>query len=204
MPPFLERLIFGGVRGVSRYVSMRIHGTSAQVQPDSPPDIPEKFLSIERISTGTLLSSNYPANMSVHFAIPTPLTVERTESFLGFAIRPGAPAPTAPVFKGTSVRVVRIEIYLDASAGDARFGTFMAMDGNRNIFQRNMDALDVLIPTSHEYFEEPGGRYGCDLNRRVYTGLGVTFEMGFTRSSIGYPEHSEILLVGAKAIFLLS
>jgi hypothetical protein len=194
--PFLREL-----SRVSRHVSMRIHGTAAHVQPDSPPDIPEKFLSIERIPTGTLLSSNYPAHMSVHFAIPTPLTVERTESFLGLAIQPSAPAP---VFKGHSVRVVRIEIYVAAS--NAAFGTFMAMDGDRNIFQRNMHPdLLVEIPPSHEYFEEPGGApYGCDLSRRVYRGLGVTFEMGFTRTTIGYPQHSEILLVGAKAIFLLS
>jgi hypothetical protein len=183
-----------GISRVSRYVSMRMHGTSAQIQSDTPPDNPDKKLSIERIPAGTLITSNFPAHMSVHFAIPTPLTVERTESFLGLATQ-----LSAPVFKGASVRVVHIEIYLTAS--NVALGTFKAMDGNRKIFQGSMDDLFTLIPSDDPYFEQSPGTFICDLNQRVLTGLGVTFELGFTDAAFGDPEHSRVLLVGAKAIF---
>lgn len=194
MQPFLDAL---KIRSVSRYVSMRVHGTSAHVQPGPPPDHPDKISTIERVPGGTLISSNYPAAMSVHFAIPTNLAVERTESFLGLTTQ-----PSAPVFKGTSVRVVRIEIYLTAS--HAAFGTFKAMDGNRKLFQGNMNDLAILIPSDDEYIEEsfPVQTYTCDLNKRVYTGLGVSFEVSFTEAAFGDQEHTQILLVGAKAIFL--
>lgn len=185
-----------GISRVTHYVSMRMHGTSAHIQPDSPPDHPDKKLVIERIPEGTLITSNYPAHMTVHFAIPTPLTVERTESFLGLATQ-----VSAPVFKGASVRVGHIEIYLIAS--HVAFGTFKAMDGNRKIFQRSMNDLTILIPSDDPYFEEslPLQTFNCDLSQRILTGLGVSFEVGFTDAAFGDPEHSQLLLVGAKAIF---
>ena len=170
---------------------MRMHGTSAQVQSASQPDHPDKYLSIDRVPGGTQISGNFPARMSVHMAIPTPLSAERTESILGFA------TPRTQVFKDTSVSVLRIQVYVK---GSASLGTFVAMDGNRKIFQDNMDDLYVLIPTNDEYYEgEPLSSvktYTCDLSQRVHTGLGVTFDLGLT----GFDDQS-VLVVGAKAIY---
>jgi hypothetical protein len=76
------------------------------------------------------------------------------------------------------------------------------VDGNRKIAQANMDDLNILVPPDDEYREEtfPLTTYTCELSRRVYTALGVTFDLGFT--DFGEPERSQILLIGAKAIFV--
>jgi hypothetical protein len=192
MPDFFD-LVFRP--SVTRYVSMRMHGTSAQIQPD--PGSPAG-LSIERVPEGTLITSNSRAHMSVHFAIPTPLTTERTEGLLAVFNE-----KREPVFKGASVSVVHIEIYLNAVSAD--FRTFTALDGNRKIFQADMDTLGPTgVLTDDPYFEEllPGAqmqKFGCDLDQRVLTvltGLGVTFDFGF-----GDEPNRQVLLIGAKAVF---
>lgn len=183
------------VSRLNRYTSMRVHGTSTHVQPDAPPDSPSKFLNVERRAEGTLISSNYPAHMSVHFSIPTPLTVERTESLFTLS---GLSQANTPVFKGSSVMVVRVQLFLNP--GGNKLGPFRVMDGNQTIAKGNMDDLFILIPSDDVYIEEsfPMNTYTLNLNKRVYTALGVTFELGFTSSF----DPSQLLLIGAKAIFL--
>lgn len=173
---------------VTRYVSMRMHGTSAQIQPD--PGSPAG-LSVERVPEGTLITSKASAHMSVHFAIPTPVTTERTEGLLVLFNQ-----KREPVFKGASVRVVHIEIYL--TAFHANFRTFMAMDGNQKIFQADMGTLHTLIRPEDPYFEErpQTDMFSCDLDQRVLTGLGVTFDLLFADNP-----NPRVLLIGAKAIF---
>ncbi|HEY3579952.1 MAG TPA: hypothetical protein VGK82_05390, partial [Pyrinomonadaceae bacterium] len=100
-----------------------------------------------------------------------------------------------PVFAGVSIWVVHIELYLNVS--NIRFGDFTAMDGNRVLQRVNMDDMFNL---STDEFEEDVSPLHCrvyqtSLDRRVYSGLGLTFGMGFT-------EQSDITLIGAKAVFV--
>ena len=66
-----------------------------------------------------------------------------------------------------------------------------------------MDDLNVGILSDDDYVEESlrVGTYTLDLDERIYTALGVSFEASFTDASFGDPEHTQILLIGAKAIF---
>jgi hypothetical protein len=185
------------VSRVSRYVSVRVHGTSAQIQLDEPPSGGE-FIRIERLPTGTQISSNTPAHLSVHFSIPTPLLVEHTEPL--FVLRN---QPSAPVFKDSSISVVRIELYLNVRPSRVGFRRLRAMDGDHTIAQDDTTELAV-DPNVDEYSEEMPNilpMYVLQLNKRVYTALGVSFEMFFTSAANDF-EHGQILLVAAKAIFL--
>jgi hypothetical protein len=80
--------VFAMASRVNRSVSMRVHGTSAHVQPDAPPDLPSSFFTVTRVPRGTLITSNYPAHVAVHFSIPTPLVVERNPALHGLATSP--------------------------------------------------------------------------------------------------------------------
>ncbi|HEV7643738.1 MAG TPA: hypothetical protein VGO50_07290 [Pyrinomonadaceae bacterium] len=180
------------------YTSMRVHGNSAHVQAERP-EAPRQ-LTIEYQRQGTLAYANYDAHMTAHFSIPTPLSVERTESILGFSV---FQPKTEPVFKESSVWVDRVEIYLTAS--NAAFGMFWAMDGNQTLFKGKVDPdLNFLISNDDLYYEkglESVTTYGVDIGKRVKSGLGLSFEMNFTQAAIGDPDRSRILLIGAKAIF---
>ena len=61
-----------------------------------------------------------------------------------------------------------------------------------------------LVPSDDPYAEEsfPLTTYTWDLNKRVYTGLGVSIEANFTDAAFGAPEGTGIHIIGAKAIFL--
>jgi hypothetical protein len=183
-----------------RYTSMRVHGNSAHVQAEAPDNPELKRVTIEHQRQGTLASANYDAHMTAHFSIPTPLSAERTESILGFSV---FQPKTEPVFKETSVWVDRVEIYLTAS--NANFSTFWAMDGNQTLFKGNMQAdLTVVLSAADTHYEEglkSVTTYGVDIGKRVYSGLGLSFEMNFTQAAIGDADRSRILLIGAKAIF---
>ncbi len=183
-----------------RYTSMRVHGNSAHVQAEPPDDPVKKQLTIEHQRQGTLAYANYDAHMTAHFSIPTPLSVERTESILGFSV---FQPKTEPVFKESSVWVDRVEIYLTAS--NAAFGTFWAMDGHTTLFKGKVDPdLNGLISTSDTHYEEglkSITTYGVDIGKRVFSGLGLSFEMNFTQADIGNADRNKILLIGAKAIF---
>jgi hypothetical protein len=188
MPPSIFDLF--RVSNVSRYVSMRVHGTSAQVQSDTPENA-ERF-TIQRVPQGTRIKADFPARLSVHLSIPTPLLVEHTEPLLVLANQ-----PSPQVFKGTAVSVVRIELYLDARGLNLGLSTLRAMDGDRPIAQAKMDDLPII--TNDEYSEESltqQNTYFLELNKRVYTALGLSFDVSFT------DDRRDILVIGAKAIFL--
>ena len=193
---YMSSSLFNLVRGrnISRYVSMRIHGASAQIQSDTPEDT-QRF-TIQRVPKGTQISADFPAAMTVHLSIPTPLLVEHTEPLLVLANQ-----PTAQVFKGTAVDVVRIELYLNASRG-VKLGTFTAMDGDRPIAQAKMDDMFEAIAPEDEFLEEGsmgmGLGYALELSKRVYHALGLSFGVIFTHD---LREGNGILLIGAKAIF---
>jgi hypothetical protein len=119
------------------------------------------------------------------------LTVERNAAFTFFGDFTRKPQP---VFAGVSIWVVHIELYLNVS--HVTFGDFTAMDGNRVLQRVKMDDMFNL---STDEFEEDVSALHCrvyrtSLDRRVYSGLGLTFGMGFT-------EQSDITLIGAKAVF---
>ena len=182
--------IFTALGRNDHYVSMRVHGNSAQIDFD-PPDLPNKSIAVRRVTQGTHITSNFQSNASAHFSIPTPLTVERNAAFTFFGDFTRKPQP---VFAGVSIWVVHIELYLNVS--HVTFGDFTAMDGNRVLQRVKMD--DMFNLSTDEFDEDVSPLhcrvYQTSLDRRLYSGLGLTFGMGFT-------EQSDITLIGAKAVF---
>ncbi|WCM53506.1 hypothetical protein OH720_10990 [Pseudomonas sp. WJP1] len=186
----------------NRYISMRVHGTSAHVQTEPPPDQPDKkIVKVERVPQGTLITANFPASMTIHFSIPTPLIIERTRSLFSFAQITTLRTST-PVFEGTSISAVRIQLYLKTCNGI--FGELKIMDGDKVILNENMVNLNTLIPTNDEYNEEPLSQasFTIDINKRIYNALGVSFDANFSHAAFN-SDNTEILLIGAKVIFNL-
>ena len=179
-----------------RYVSMRVHGTSAHVEPDLESEHGE-HIRVRRRPEGTSITSTVPTGVSVHLAIPSPLQVDRTEF-----VRPLSPAGEEPAFAGALIRLRRVQIFLDPVRG-VQLGTFRVMDGRHQVAHGQMDTLNMLTSTSDTLWEDTASQpfpYTCTLDKRLNLGLGFTFEVQFNGAAFG-PEPAELLLVGAKAYF---
>jgi hypothetical protein len=164
------------------------------IQNHSQPDTPAKYVRVIRRTSGTRVESNFPAQLSIHMSIPTPLTVDRTEPLLSFRTR-----STPQVFESRSVHVERLQVFLKLTR--ASVGTFTAMDGNRKLVETEMPKLYKLIPSNDQYIEDSLPNvtaYTCDIGRKLVGALGFSFEVGM--QSFG-GEQSDVLVVGAKAIF---
>ena len=186
--------VLTAISRTSRHTSMRVHGNSANIDFD-PPDLPNKFIEVRRVAQGTRITSNFPVTPSAHFSILTPLTVERSTAFAFFSDLTRKPQP---VFGGASIWVVHIELYI--AEHNMRFGDFTAMDGNRVLQRAKMP--DMFNLSTDEFDEDVSPLrchvYQLSLDRRVYSGLGLTFDMGFNMAG---QDQSEITLIGAKAVF---
>ncbi|MED5815793.1 hypothetical protein VST63_25830 [Mycolicibacterium sp. 050232] len=172
---------------------MRVHGTSAQIQYHSQPDTPAKYVRAVPRKSGMRVESNFPAQLSIHMSVPTPLIVDRTEPLLSFGTR-----SKPQIFESRSVHVERLQVFLKLTR--ASVGTFTAMDGNRKLVETEMSKLYKLIPSDDQYIEDslPAVTvYTCDIDRKLLGALGFSFEVGMQ----SFGEQSEILVVGAKAVF---
>jgi hypothetical protein len=192
---------------VDRYASMRVHGTSAHVEL-VPPDNsdgqgPNRFWQVERQRIGTVIRTNYPAQFSVHFSIPTPLIAERAEAprLIGSFFREPM---KGSVFKGMSIRVTRVEIEVATPIRDDIFhvidGMLFVMDGDSTIFSAAMPPT-ALIPGDSPYSDADTNGMRWDIgNKRVRKSLGISFSTFFAGWS---EEPRELTLIGAKAIFAM-
>lgn len=179
-----------------QFISMRVHGNSAHIE-YSPPDIPQKVANIKHEVNGTFLRSNYTTSFDLHFSIPSPLIVEkpfRLASFIRWPFR--SDEKEEPIFAGSYLRVIRVEIYLGNKYRDARFGNLTIMDGDKKIV--SLPATYTTIPTSDPYYESSIGTFNCDLNKPIHVGLGISLTGQFTETK----SNNELQVIAAKAIFV--
>lgn len=185
-----------------RYVSMRVHGTSAHVQYD-PPDSPVKQLIVERIPQGTMVTSNYTTGVSVHFSIPTPLIVDRVQSIVPPVVdRDPNDREVAHVFDGASVWVHRVAIDLGTTKHDAIMGSIEVWDGGRRLFHAaDASSLVLLAQQLDAFLESPNPTrrdvIEVELDKRVYSGLGVTLNIRLQAES----DRNRFLVHTARAVF---
>ncbi len=179
----------------SRYVSMRVHGTSAHVTYTSPE--PGKIVQVERVSKGTLIRSNYPAQVSMFFSIPTPVIADRKFSLLSI-FRRFFSGPVEKVFAGTKLRVVRVEVFVGETLG-ANLGLIRVMDGDRHLASSQVSSLPLVDVNSDAYNEEATGSIVFELNHEVRTALGIELIGSFVNFEF---EENQLQLIAAKAVFV--
>lgn len=205
-------LVYAVTRNV-RYASMQVHGVSALVEYD-PPDLPDrKHVVVERLPQGTRVSSNYSPEVSLHFSIPTPLIVDRVElTFQRVPHQDPNDFEVEHVFDGASVWVCRVAIAFVSNPGGSTFtmpkiGSIEVWDGGRRLFQHSDASSLVLIPAQLDAFRESPNPTSetvieFELNKRVYSGLGVTLTI-MLGAQLDHNEESSFLAHSAKAVFYM-
>lgn len=183
------------VTKASRYTSMRVHGNSAHVEFTSPE--PGKIVKVSRQAKGTLIQSNYPAQVEVYFSIPSPLTVDKKFS-LASIFRRLFSGPVEKVFEGSHLRVVRVEVYIGEKHA-VNLGLLRVMDGDRYLVNTQVSVLPLIEANTDPYFEESTGSIVLKLNHEVQTALGVELSATFTNFDL---EENQLQLIAAKAVFV--
>ena len=179
-----------------RIVSMRVHGTSANIQYNAAE--PERIVTVTRLPGGTSIQSNYPAQIEAYFSIPTPVIVERGFSLVSI-LRRLFSGPAEKVFEGVRLRVVRVEVYTGENHG-INLDRITVMDGDRKLASAQISALPLIDANSDPYLESSTGSIVFELNHEVRTALGIEISGGFV--NWGTLEENQLQLVAAKAVFV--
>ncbi|MFN8382066.1 MAG: hypothetical protein U0V02_09010 [Anaerolineales bacterium] len=182
------------VTKASRYTSMRVHGNSAHVEYTSPE--PGKIVKVSRHTKGTLIQSNYPAQVEIYFSIPSPLIVDRKFSLISIFQRLFS-GSVEKVFDGSHLRVVRVEVYIgDKNA--VNLGQIRVMDGDRYLANSQISTLPAVDANTDSYLETPAGYFILELNHEVHTALGIELTATFTNFEL---EENQLQIIAAKAVF---
>jgi len=176
-----------------------VHGTSAHIHSD-PADMPVKQVRITYSSGGTIVESNYPAQIGVYFSIPTPFQVEKRSSLFTLISRIFTRDQVDRVFEGLHLRVVRVEIYLGSQRG-VNLGELEVMDGSKKLASAAVSTIPVIDASTDPYQEKSSGTIRYDINREVDTALGIKLTAGFSNWNF---DENQLHLIAAKAIFARS
>ncbi|HJS18822.1 MAG TPA: hypothetical protein VJ785_08735 [Anaerolineales bacterium] len=179
-----------------RYVSLRVHGTSVHVQ-YAPPDLPTKVVKVTRLAEGTLIQSNYPSEIALHFSIPTPFMTEKRNTLAAIFDRFFKSDQIEKVFESARLRVARVELYLTHQG--ANLGLLEVMDGERRLASTQVSALPTIDVNTDPYQEKSGGNIIYEINHEVITSLGIKLTFGFSHWNL---DENHIHIVAAKAIFV--